>query len=139
MELDTLLKNLYAAGDRPTPAMEKTAEAAMLADLSPKPSVASRYENMSLEDLQKIAADLTLPTHVAKTAAVEEVAAAKAIEDEEMQKVAFDMLGGQVMAHAMVHELGLIKVAVANGLCRVCKEHPLDVEGESICSVCSAE
>lgn len=150
MELHSILKNLYAPVDQQTPAMEKTAEAAMLADLTKKPAAPTRYEDMSLADLMKIAADLgvtgaqpvaTLPVDlkVSEADALAKTAAAKAAEDEEMQKVAFDMLGGQVMAHAMVHELGLIKVAVANGKCRICKEHELDVEGESICSVCSAE
>jgi len=125
MQLDQLLANIYQ-DSKQVPAMEKTAEAAMRDALSPRKE--NPYENLSLEELTKIATDLEKrPAQGAEE------------EDENMEKVAFDMLGGQVMAHAMVHELGLIKVAVAKGKCRVCKEHPMDVEGSSICSTCSAD
>ena len=40
------------------------------------------------------------------------------------------------MAHAMIHEFGLIKEAMLNGKCRVCKEHDMDIPGSSICSEC---
>lgn len=124
MQLDQLLSNIYQ-DSKQVPAMEKTAEAAMRDALSPRK--ANPYEDMSLEELTKIATEL------------EKKPAQAEAEDENLEKVAFDMLGGQVMAHAMVHELGLIKVAVAEGKCRVCKEHPMDVEGSSICSTCSAD
>ena len=124
MQLDQLLSNIYQ-DSKQVPDMEKTAEAAMRDALSPRK--ANPYEDMSLEELTKIATEL------------EKKPAQAEAEDENLEKVAFDMLGGQVMAHAMVHELGLIKVAVAEGKCRVCKEHPMDVEGSSICSTCSAD
>jgi hypothetical protein len=59
------------------------------------------------------------------------------VEEEDLNKTAAAMFGGQLMAHAVVHELGLIKEAVANGHCRVCKENPMDVDGVSICSTCA--
>jgi hypothetical protein len=47
------------------------------------------------------------------------------------------MLGGQVMAHAMVHEMSLIKEAMQKGLCRVCKTNQMDLVGSSICRACA--
>jgi hypothetical protein len=139
MELDRLLERLYSnVPQGGASAMEKTAEAAMLAGLTSQPRVQKNpYEDMSLEELTKLAQELN-----AAPAAVEaqEVAVEpSATEDEELQKVAFDMLAGQIMAHAMIHESKLIKVAYATGTCRVCKENDLDVEGSSICSACSSE
>lgn len=129
MQLDTLLSNIYG-NSKDTPAMEKTAEAALLSGLSAKKSPGKNpYEDMSLDELTKIAQSIEAGNAGTQ---VEE-------PDPELEKVAFDMLGGQVMAHAMVHELGLIKVAVADGKCRVCKEHAMDVEGSSICSTCASE
>ena len=54
--------------------------------------------------------------------------------EEELNKTAAAMFGGQLMAHSVVHELGLIKEAVANGICRVCKTVAMDVPGSSVCS-----
>lgn len=135
MELDRLLERLYSnAPQGSASAMEKTAEAAMLAGLTSQPRAARNpYEDMSLEELTKLAQELNAAP------AVREVAAEPAAsEDEELQKVAFDMLAGQIMAHAMIHESKLIKVAYATGTCRVCKENALDVEGSSICSACGS-
>lgn len=130
MQLDRLLNNIYGNSGE-APAMEKTAEAALLSGLSKKKDE-NPYENMSLEELTKIAQELEQGGGAAAPAAAEPA-------DENLEKVAFDMLGGQVMAHSMVHELGLIKVAVAQGKCRVCKTNAMDVEGSSICSKCAAE
>ena len=127
MELDGLLGKLYQT-DSKIPAIEKTAEASLHEALRGTGQVSENpFEKLPLADLVKIAQELEK-----KPAETEE-------NSEEMNKVAFDMLGGQIMAHAMVHEFGLIKEAVSNGQCRVCKEKPLDVEGSSICSECAAE
>ena len=36
-----------------------------------------------------------------------------------------------------VEKMGLIKEAMSHGICRVCKEAPMDVEQSSICSGCN--
>jgi Zn finger protein HypA/HybF involved in hydrogenase expression len=141
MELDRLLERLYSnAPQGSASAMEKTAEAAMLAGLTSQPRAARNpYEDMSLEELTKLAQELNAAPAVREVAVEQEAAgSAAASEDEELQKVAFDMLAGQIMAHAMIHESKLIKVAYATGTCRVCKENALDVEGSSICSACGS-
>lgn len=86
--------------------------------------------DLPLEDLVKLAQDLEADTG-------SEVAEDAGAED--LEKTAFDMLGGQVMAHAMVHEFGLMKQAMVEGLCRVCKTNHMDIQGSSICSECLAD
>lgn len=125
-DISSMLSNLYGL-DQVTN-LEKTAEDNLLAALRDQGQVEENpYATMSTEDLIKIAQELETGEQVQET-------------PELLEKTAAEMLGGQVMAHAMVHELGLVKVALANGLCRVCKESPLDTQGSSICSGCmSAE
>lgn len=131
MSLDSVLTSLYGNTSDKT-GMEKTAEAAMRQALTTSAPSKNPYDGMSLEELTKLAGDL------GASAATEAAAGTPSAEEQaELEKVAFDMLGGQVMAHAMTHELGLIKTAVAHGKCRVCKEKKMDVEGSSICSSCA--
>jgi hypothetical protein len=117
-DISSLLNGLYANDQ--VISMEKTAEDSLLAALQGGGQAAHNpYASMSNEDL------------ISLLDGQEKVAS-----DQLLEKTAAEMLGGQVMAHAMVHEMGLIKVAMLNGLCRVCKESPMDTEGSSICSGC---
>ncbi len=117
-DISSLLNNLYANDQ--TVSMEKTAEDALIAELRGEGQIGENpYASMSTEDLVKLAS------------------AAENGEDPDMlEKTAAEMLGGQVMAHACVHEFGLIKEAMLHGLCRVCKSSPMDLEGASVCSGC---
>lgn len=123
---DLIFSQLY--GGEQAPELEKTAEQAMLEGLRETGQTDENpFENMSNEELFKLAQ--------AAEAEIKE-GEEHGEESEDIEKVAFDMLGGQVMAHACVHEYELIKQAAAEGLCRVCKTNPLDLEGSSICSEC---
>jgi len=59
-------------------------------------------------------------------------------DQDEQEKLAGEILAGEIMAHAMIDEMVKIKIAQVNGLCRVCKTNPMDIEGSSICSACDA-
>jgi hypothetical protein len=52
---------------------------------------------------------------------------------------AYDNFLSQGAAHAAMNEVHLVKFAMANGYCRVCKENPMDLSGSSICSACLSE
>ena len=122
MDMNSLLESLYK-NDVEASRLEKTAETKMLDTLRKSDQVENPYMNLSTEELVKLAQEV----------ATEEVIS----EDQgDLEKVAFDMIGGQVMAHALVPEMDLMKVAMANGLCRVCKSNHMDVEGSTICSEC---
>jgi hypothetical protein len=125
MDMNTLLESLYE--NNTSAGQEKTAEDAMFAQLSDAPKQDNPFMDLPMEDLVKLAQDL-------EVAPVEETEGS-----EDLEKTAFDMLGGQVMAHAMVHEFGLMKTAMAEGYCRVCKTNPMDIQGSSICNECLAE
>lgn len=126
MNMNSLLESLYQ-NDVETSRLEKTAESKMLDNLRQSGNVENPYMNLSTEELIKMAQQLEGEEYLYD---------AEASYDEDQEKVAFEMLGGQVMAHAMVHEFDLMKVAMANGLCRVCKENEMDIEESSICSAC---
>jgi hypothetical protein len=131
-DLDNLLTKLYAR-DEKLSTLEKTAEAALSESLRRTGQTQDNpYENMSLTELTKLASEL-------EQSAAQQQSAEGEPSEEELEKVAFDMLGGQVMAHSMVHEFRLIKTAMVEGKCRVCKERAMDVEGSSICSTCLQE
>tara|TARA_Y100000034_G_C6764361_1_gene340676 strand:+ start:175 stop:561 length:387 start_codon:yes stop_codon:yes gene_type:complete len=123
MDMNSLLESLYeekTSGE----GHEKTAESAMFSGLASS-TQENPFMDLSTEDLIKMAqeienAEVDLPQE----------------EDGDLEKTAFDMLGGQIMAHAMVHEFGLMKEAMATGYCRVCKENAMDLEGSSICAEC---
>jgi len=127
-DISSLLNSLYANDQ--TVALEKTAEDNLIAALRGEGQVEDNpYATMSDEDLIALLQD----------EGSEKTASAHGDEEtpELLEKTAAEMLGGQVMAHAMVHEMGLIKEAMSQGLCRVCKESPMDTQGSSICSGCS--
>lgn len=126
MNMNSLLESLYK-NDVETSRLEKTAEAKMLDNLRQDGNVDNPYMDLSTEELIKMAQELEGSEYLEEQ---------QEDYDVEQEKVAFEMLGGQVMAHAMVHEFDLMKVAMANGLCRVCKENPMDIEHSSICSAC---
>lgn len=128
MDMNTLLESLYE--NNASAGQEKTAEDAMFSQLSETPQQDNPFMDLPLEDLVKLAQDLEADTG-------SEVAEDAGAED--LEKTAFDMLGGQVMAHAMVHEFGLMKQAMVEGLCRVCKTNHMDIQGSSICSECLAD
>lgn len=130
MDLDTLFDSIYS--NREPEPIEKTAEARLyesLLSLEDQNTVSENpYESLSLEELTKLAQEAGLD--------LEEEEEEEEVSDEDLQKVAMDTLGGQTMAHAAIHEMGLIKEALLNGKCRICKTHDLDVEGMSVCSEC---
>jgi len=113
-----MLDNLYA--NEPSVSLEKTAEATLLEALQGEGHVTENpYADMSTAELE------ALESLCEKTASAEDVEA-----------TTMEIIGGQVMAHAAVHEAFLMKTAMANGLCRVCKESPLDVAQATLCSSC---
>ena len=123
--ISSLLNSLYHT-DATVASLEKTAEDALISALRDEGQVDENpLSRLSTEDLIKIAQQMG-----------EEPEQAEAPIPELFEKTAQEMLGGQVMAHAMVHEMGLIKQAMSNGLCRICKEASMDIEGASICSSC---
>ena len=127
-DISSLLNSLYA-NDQVT-SLEKTAEDSLIAALRGEGQVEENpYASMSTEELVALLQD----EPAEKVASVNE---AEGETPEFLEKTAAEMLGGQIMAHAMVHEMGLIKEAMANGMCRVCKDSPMDIEQSSICSGC---
>jgi hypothetical protein len=119
-DISSLLNNLYA-NDQTVSSMEKTAEDALIAELRGEGQVGDNpYASLSTEDLIKLAQAADAPEE----------------DPELLEKTAAEMLGGQIMAHACVHEFSLIKEAMINGLCRVCKASPMDVQGASVCGSC---
>lgn len=126
MPLSSLLDELYRK-DRATTSLEKTAEDNLAAALRSENQVEDNpYANLSTSELAKLALELEQGE---KTASA---------QPELLEKVAADTIGGQIMAHALVHEFSLIKQAMAQGFCRVCKQNPMDTEGSSICSACTS-
>ena len=123
--MESLLTSLYKQ-DLNTGSIEKTAEQKVL-DALQEGTNENPFMDMELEDLIKIASEEN-----------NSEAAAQHFTSEE-EETAMDMLGGEVMAHAMTHEFGLIKEAMAQGLCRVCKEYAMDIDGSSICYACLEE
>ncbi len=127
----TLLNKLYQT-DPDVQALEKTAESQLFQSLQDDGHVEENpYAEYSTQQLIELAQGLMDPE-------AEKVAAAEVEEEvpELLEKTAADMIGGQIMAHSMVHEFGLMKEAMLRGDCRVCKEFPMDVDGSSVCSTC---
>jgi hypothetical protein len=123
--LSSLLDELYRK-DHTVSSLEKTAEDSLVSALRAENQVADNpYSSMSTAELAQLALEMEQGEKVASET------------PELLEKIAADTIGGQVMAHAMVHEFSLIKQAMANGLCRVCKENGMDVQGSSICSACA--
>ena len=141
MEMNSLLEKLYANDDKDLASLQKTAESRVLEQLVNDEQATVKqnpYADLSLEELTKLAQELDGKTEEAEPVEAEKVAAEEpAVEDDaELEKIAFDMLGGQLMAHAMVHEVGLMKVAMSQGLCRVCKTNSMDMHGSTVCAEC---
>lgn len=140
MDMNQLIESIYASSAAEN-SLEKTAEQRFLGDIE-LPSADTEenpFSSLSLDELVKLAQDLETEDSV-EEAPVEEAPVesdSDEVSEEDLNKTAAAMFGGQLMAHSVVHELGLIKEAVANGICRVCKQNPFDVEGSSICSACS--
>ena len=103
--------------------MDKTAEQRLLDSLSEGQHQVNEnpFEDLPLEELIKLANQQGVEVNTSTP---------------EQGGEAYQQLQGEIMAHAAVHEMGLIKEALANGICRVCKEAALDIEGSSICSSC---
>jgi hypothetical protein len=125
-----LLDSIFNEATAAPAAIEKTAEARLFDALREDTHVEEDpFDSMTLEELTKLASENGL-----------EVGEDGEITDQEdaidMDKIAMDTLGGQVMAHSAFHELEQIKIAMINGACRVCKSNAMDIEGSSICSTC---
>ena len=136
MDMNQLLESIYASSATES-SLEKTAEQAFLGAIDTSETVTEEnpFDSLSLDELVKLAQDLE-----AEEQLVEPADSTVDTEDtEELNKTAAAMFGGQLMAHAVVHELGLIKEAVANGICRVCKTNEMDVEASSVCSACMGD
>lgn len=127
MKMDELLTSLYTA-EQEGNVIEKTAEAKLMNALANSGQTENPFMDMPLEDLMKIAGEVD-SLEQGNTQQVEEY-----VEDAE-----WDEFGGKQMAHACVHELGLMKEAMQNGLCRVCKTNAFDIDGSSVCSACMGE
>lgn len=126
MDMNQLLESLYKSEGEGT-TLEKTAEATLMNALSNAGDTENPFMDYDLDTLVKIAADL------------EEVDSAPSVDEqaaEYFDEQGMDEFGGQQMAHACVHEFALIKEAMQNGLCRVCKTNAFDLEGSSVCSSC---
>ena len=131
MNMNDLLNSLYAK-DPAASSLEKTAEAQMLQDLTQKGEIENPYEELSIEELMKVASELGIETPSfddTPTQEVEEV-------PELLQEDALAQVGGKTMAHSFTHEFGLMKEAMAQGLCRVCKTNPMDLDHTFVCSGC---
>jgi len=127
--MNTLLEALYAKPEADLSSLEKSAESAMLDLLRDEGHVEENpYSKLSDEELAQLYQSEVLGKEGEKTAE----------QDPELEKLSFDMLGGQIMAHAFNQELEFIKIAVANGICRVCKENAADPEVSTICESCSS-
>ncbi len=129
MNMNDLLNSLYAK-DPAASSLEKTAEAKMLDELTQKGEVENPYDDLSLDELMKIASELNIDTG----AATQQV---PSLLQEEVGIL--DEKGPRVMAHAYTHEFGLMKQAMAQGLCRVCKTNPMDLEHTFVCSECLSD
>lgn len=123
MDINEILNDLYAS-DPKAQSLEKTAEAEFSLGLQNQHQVAHNpYDDMSLEELAKLAQEADI--EVGDEA------------DPNLEKVAFEKLLGEVMAHAMVHEFGEIKVATVNSACRICKETTLQPGTGTVCAECT--
>ncbi len=156
--IDSLLDSLYSSEH--SSEVEKTASAEEIFsgvfEQNQKTAAATEvnpFEKLSLEELMELASEVTTDatpsdstddseavteeaTKEASSEAPEELEAST--EDQEVSEEInpADILAGKLMAHASVHEMAMAKEAMINGLCRVCKTSPMDVEGTSVCSTC---
>lgn len=136
--LDEMLKSLYNPTEPSSTdgGVVKTAEAIMIEELQGS-GEENPYMKLPLEELLKMAA---AAEEAEKTASATPEAKPEAkpeeVSEEDLEKTAQDIIGGQIMAHAAVHEMGLIKEAVKGGKCRVCKT-AAHAKGSSMCDECA--
>lgn len=127
MNMNDLLESLYER-ENTNQTLEKTAEATLLSALANSNKEDNPFMNFDMDTLVKMAHNL------------DEVDSEFTDQGPEaLQEASLDKLGGEQMAHACVHEFGLMKEAMMNGVCRVCKTNPFDVEGSTVCSHCLGE
>lgn len=133
--LSNTLDDLYRK-TRQEVSIEKTAESMVFSALRDDgvEKVASYEDAESLTDEELEELEAQLRQDVAYEG-IDKVAGALDLDGQE--KIAQDVLGGKIMAHAMVQEFGLIKEAMSQGLCRVCKSAPF-TGGTSLCYNCAA-
>lgn len=130
MNMNDLLESLYQR-ETTNQTLEKTAEATLLSALSNSNKENNPFLDYDLDTLAKMAHSLD--------EVEEEYEQDEEVATQTLQEASLDKLGGEQMAHACVHEFGLIKEAMMNGLCRVCKTNTFDVEGSTVCSHCLGE
>ena len=130
MNMNDLLNSLYAQ-DPAASSLEKTAEAQMLDELTQKGEIENPYDELELEDLMKLASELGVTTEATQQAQQD--------VPELLQEDPLAKKGGETMAHAFTHEFTLMKEAMVQGLCRVCKTNPQDLEHTFVCSGCYGE
>lgn len=121
-----MLDNLYAPSAE---GFEKTAEDAFASRLRGTDSLQGNpLASLSTADLERQLAELE-----------QEKIASEVLHGtpEDLVKTAAEVLGGQIMAHAFVHETELIKVAMQSGICRICKEAPVGGGQGTVCAACS--
>tara|TARA_Y100000114_G_C11565792_1_gene234007 strand:- start:10 stop:396 length:387 start_codon:yes stop_codon:yes gene_type:complete len=128
MNMNDLLESLYER-ENTNQTLEKTAEATLLSALSNSNKEDNPFLNFDMDTLVKMAQSLDEVDSEFTTNQ----------SPEALQEASLDKLGGEQMAHACVHEFGLMKEAMMNGLCRVCKTNTFDVEGSTVCSHCLGE
>jgi hypothetical protein len=123
----TLLDEMYGnsqGAPAPEAALEKTAEERFSDAMFNEED----YSNLSDEDLQQLESEISA-----------EISEADPESSEALDKLASEQLMGRTALHAFLQEEKLIKLALANGLCRVCKEKPLDTDNHpTICAECLA-
>jgi hypothetical protein len=110
--MQTLLEQMFqpAASAKPASGIEKTAEADFRTGLLGEPSFEDEMEALSDEELEAIIAEFDESPD----------------PEEELAKVASAKTFGEVACHSYLNEGELIKLAAANGVCRRCKEEPVD-------------
>ena len=119
--MDSFLRELY--DDDEAPEVVTTAESMMIDKIasSEESSVDQQLDELPVEVLAQMVISTQSPS---------------SDEDGGSEKLASDdQFGAQVMAHAMFHEFKMIKHAMAQGLCRRCKEAPA-IGGTSLCGGC---
>lgn len=110
--MQTLLEQMFQSPEpSQAPAgLEKTAEADFRTGLLGEPSLEEEMQSLSDEELEALVAEFDEAPD----------------PEEELAKVASAKTFGEVACHSYLNEGELIKLAAANGVCRRCKEEPVD-------------
>lgn len=121
----SILAEMYSTAEAPAQqdaALEKTAEEQFEAGLFTDED----FSSLSDDDLAALEADL-----------VQEIASSDPESEEALDKLASEDLMGRTALHSFLQEEKLIKLALAQGLCRICKENPLEPDSHpTICPGC---